>query len=250
VDTSDTRRRIQLIALVAAGSILLLTVVLLVAFDGFGDDGGIRIGAGSLDDPALLPGEMLSDLDPVSGQAAPAQDSVAEFTRKYGEPPGTDYARLRIPVLGVDAPVGLYIVDGPVMPEPQGPVDVAFYDLSGWTGLGGYPGGGSNAVFGAHVDLNRSIAYADGAHYRGPAVFWGLDRLRPGDVIEVVFGGEALRYAVTWLEEVDASDATNWYPYWTSNVQVDSITLFTCGGAFDRSTFAYSHRIMVRAERV
>ncbi|MEX2372610.1 MAG: class F sortase, partial [Dehalococcoidia bacterium] len=172
-----------------------------------------------------------------------------EFEATHGDPPNTDFERLRIQAINVDAPVGRWIVEGSVMPEPYGPVDVAFYDLEGWAGIGGFPGDGRNAVFGAHVDMNRDIAYA-GAHYRGPAVFWSLDELGPGSIIEVDYAGETLRYAVVWAESVAAGDGTDWRQYWSSDVAADSITLFTCGGDFDFDSLSYSHRIVVRAERI
>lgn len=240
-DSTDSRR-VPLLVFSLIGAVALAAVVVIVIFGGAGD-----LGRGNNDD-TVDGGQTASGLVPGDPEVIP-QDSVAEFTRDYGEPPNTDYARLRIPVLGMDAPVGLWTVDGSIMPEPYGPVDVALYDLAGWPGLGGLPGQGSNAIFGAHVDMNRDIAYA-GAHYRGPAVFWAIDQLGAGDIIEVDYAGETLRYGVVWTEEVEASDATDWRQYWTSDVPVDSITLFTCGGEFDFESHAYSHRVVVRAERL
>ncbi|GMU41769.1 MAG: hypothetical protein AMXMBFR23_26350 [Chloroflexota bacterium] len=242
LDSTDSRR-LPLLVFSLIGAIALAAVVVIVVFGGEGDL-GLRGGnndstTGSQTASGLVPG------DP----EVVAQDSVAEFTRTHGEPPNTDIARMRIPVLSVDAPVGLWLVDGNIMPEPYGPVDVALYDLSGWPGLGGMPGEGRNAIFGGHVDMNRDIPYA-GAHYRGPAVFWAIDQLSPGDIIEVDYAGETLRYAVVWTEAVEVSDGANWRQYWSSDVAVDSITLFTCGGEFDFEAHEYSHRVVVRAERI
>lgn len=241
-------RRAQLILWAAIAGVALI-VVLIVASASSGGGGFRLLGLG--DDPQAgvpVPRQILGG---VAGAAAPEQqDSVVDFARAHGDPPNTDFARMRIPSIGVDAPVGRWLVDDSIMPEPYGPVDVAFYDLSQWLGLGGFPGEGRNAVFGGHVDLNRNVAYAGGAHYRGPAVFWRLDALTPGSVIELDYAGETIRYAVAWIEEVDASDSTDWYSYWSSNVPVDSITLFTCGGEFNFETHAYSHRTIVRAERI
>ena len=176
------------------------------------------------------------------------QDSVVAWTKKHGEPKGTDFARLRIPSIGVNAPVGSWGVTGNAMPEPYGPTDVAWYDLSAFPGNGGYPGTGKNAVFGAHADLNRLIEGA-GQRYTGPAVFWDLDSLKPGDRIEVELNGQVLKYSVVWAREVSAT-ATDWSQYWSSNVKVDSITLFTCSGKFDPDTHEYGSRLLVRAERL
>jgi hypothetical protein len=241
----NVSRRTQLIIWGGIAAVALVAV-LLIATAGSGEGGFAFLGTSN--EPTVTPGRQIVDAD---GTEVPVeqQDSVADFTAAYGEPAGTDFARLRIPAIGVDAPVGNWFVDGPVMQEPYGPVDVAFYDLSNFSGLGGYPGAGQNAVFGGHVDLNRDVAYA-GDHYRGPAVFWALDQLTPGTIIEVEYNGQLLEYSVMWVEHLEASDATDWRQYWSSDVPVDSITLFTCGGEFDFESLSYSHRTVVRAERI
>ena len=244
LESSDPRR-IPIIVFSLVAAIALAAAVLIVTLGGSGDGWFGRTEAGT-DLP--LDGQTASGLVPGDPDVV-ASDSVDQFAQDYGEPPGTDFARIRIPVLGVNAPVGLWLVDDSIMPEPYGPVDVALYDLSDWQGLGGLPGEGRNAIFGAHVDLNRTVAYAD-AHYRGPAVFWGIDRLSAGDIVEVDYLGATLRYAVVWSEDVPAGADSNWHQYWSSAVAVDSITMFTCGGEFDFESHEYSHRVVVRAERI
>jgi sortase (surface protein transpeptidase) len=250
VDTSDSHRRIQLI-LWGVIALVALVAAILIATSG-GEGGGLRflgIGDAAEADGSSASAREIDQFLGEDGEPVVHQDSVGEFTELYGEPPNTDYARLRIPAIGVNAPVGRWIVDSSIMPDPYGPVDVAFYDLSAWSGLGGTPGEGHNAVFGGHVDMNRDVPYA-GAHYRGPAVFWGLDQLTPGTIIEVDYAGETLRYAVVWMEDVSAASGTEWSQYWSNGVAVDSITLFTCGGEFDFESHSYSHRTVVRAERI
>jgi LPXTG-site transpeptidase (sortase) family protein len=246
----SSSRRLQLIFLGAIGVMAIAGVFMLNS--GSSADGVSLTPGGDIefsDEAPLITGSRRVDA-PIEGEPEERpMDNVADFVREHGEPPNSDYGRIRIPSIGVDAPVGLFIVDESAMPDPQGPVDVAFYDMRNWEGMGGYPGEGRNAIFGAHVDLNRSISYAGGAHYRGPAVFWSLDRLVPGDVIEVDAGGQTLRYAVVWSEEVDTVNA-DWGSIWSSDVATDSITLFTCGGEFDFNTLEYSHRVVVRAERI
>ena len=253
MDTSESKRRIQLLIWGVIGTVALAAAILIGTAGSEGS--GFRfLGFGSDEPAAVTPatGEGSAprqiDLPSADGVTPAPQDSVPEFTAEHGNPPNTDFARLRIPSIGVDAPVGRWLVDGTIMPEPYGPVDVAFYDLTDWPGLGGFPGEGQNAIFGAHVDLNRYVSYAD-ANYRGPAVFWALDQLTPGTLVEVDYAGETLRYAVTWTEEVDAV-GSDWGAYFTADVPVDSITLYTCGGEFDFSSASYSHRVVVRAERV
>jgi LPXTG-site transpeptidase (sortase) family protein len=247
VQSLNTRRRLELIAWGLLALLALTAAILIATANNSGS--GFRflgIGAGEASTESLT---VDRQTDLLEDNGVPArEDSVADFAARHGDPPNTDFARMRIPAIGVDAPVGRWIVDASIMPEPYGPVDVAFYDLSGWRGLGGFPGGGQNAVFGAHVDLNRYIGYADD-RYRGPAVFWALDELSAGSIIEVDYAGETLRYAVVWIEEVPAT-FSDWSLYFTSNVPVDSITLYTCGGQFDRDSYSYTHRTIVRAERI
>ena len=68
--------------------------------------------------------------------------------------------------------------------------------------------------------------------------------------MEVDYAGQTLRYSVVWIEEIPAGGGANWKQYWSSDVEVDSITLFTCGGEFDFESGSYSHRTVIRAERI
>jgi sortase (surface protein transpeptidase) len=167
---------------------------------------------------------------------------------KYAEPPNSSFARLRIPSLNVTAPVAAYDVgsDG-VMLAPSGPAGAAWYDLGDF-GMGGTPGAGGNAVFSAHVDYNDVVPYAE-VRYNGPAVFFNLNKLSPGDIIEVDFRGQSLRYAVEWRRTVGES-SEGWDEILTNSVPRDSITLITCGGAFDIKTRSYESRTVVRAVRL
>ena len=178
----------------------------------------------------------------------PAWRALDELHRMFGEAPDATLGRLRIPVLGVDAPVGQRYV-GAKMPNPTGPGDVVWYDFSEWDGLGGVPGGGRNAVFSGHVDYNHTIPWAE-ASYRGEGVFFSLRLLSPGDVIEVEVGGNVLQYTVMWTRQIEADGPdAEWLPVLSGDVPVDSITLITCGGEFDVATKSYRDRFIVRAER-
>lgn len=179
----------------------------------------------------------------------PTIGSIEELVSQYGHPPGYDLARIRIPFLGVDAPVGASVVDGQLMGSPEGPATVFWYDLSAWEGLGGFPGGGGNAVFGGHVDLSSYVPYAD-VTYRGPGVFQELPLLSPGDRIFVDINGESLEYVVQWKEQINAGDGARWGEIWSADVPVDSITLYTCGGDFDWNSLSYADRYVVRATLV
>lgn len=174
--------------------------------------------------------------------------SLDALRAKYGDPPDARYGRMRIPSLHVDAPIGARAVgkDGQLS-DPTGASDIVWYDFSALPGLGGVPGGGGNAVFAGHVDRAAFLAYA-GVAYSGPGIFYSLDQLNGGDVIEVAVDGKTTRYAVQWVREVSAA-TTDWGAIVSAKVGGDAITLITCGGTFDRTTHEYSRRTVVRALR-
>jgi len=143
-------------------------------------------------------------------------------------------ARLVIPKIGVDAPVtpkGLR-PDG-FMDTPNGPEDVAWYVLSARPGMGG------NAVLSGHLDY----------HDYGAAVFWRLKELQQGDLVEVrLDDGSVLRYQVSLKLSYDARTAPVQEIIGPTGKEV--VTLITCGGTFDSGSRNYSHRLVVRADRV
>ena len=143
-------------------------------------------------------------------------------------------ARLAIPRFEVDAPVVVRGVDANgIMETPDGPEDVAWYDFTA------KPGFGSNAVFSGHVDY---INY-------GPAVFWNLKDLNPGDGIEVrLEDGTVYRYSVEQREQVYADEADVGKIVGPTPTEI--ITLITCGGTFDPSVGQYDQRVIVRAQRL
>ena len=174
----------------------------------------------------------------------------ADLVDEFGYPPNTDFAVLRIPSLNVSARVGEKIVSrsSATMPTPQGPADVVWYNMSEWPGLGGRPGEGGNAIFAGHVDYAAYVKHAQ-VNYFGMAVFGSVSRLTIGDIIEVDYEGNTYTYRVRWTRQYDA-DYNQWGSVWSDEVSVDSITLYTCGGEFDRATRSYSDRFVVRAERI
>jgi len=188
---------------------------------------------------------------PRTGASELPESELSDFVDEFGYPPDGSFARLRIPRLSVDAAVAPRLVDATgVMPLPGGPADVVWYDLSTWTGMGGAPGEGRNAIFAGHVDYAAYVPYAE-ANYRGGGVFEALAGLTPGDIIEVEYQGETLRYAVVWNQQLSASpEVTDWGAVWSDRVSSDSVTLYTCGGDFDPLTQTYNDRTVVRAERL
>jgi LPXTG-site transpeptidase (sortase) family protein len=174
------------------------------------------------------------------------------FVSNYGYPTTATFATLRIPRFGVEAQVSAkHVGNGAAsMPNPNGPAEVAWYDLSAWEGLGGTPGGGQNAIFSGHRDYAAHVGYA-GVDFRGLGVFARLGDVDLGDLIEVEFQGQTLRYQVVDVTQVAANTTTNWGDIWSSDTGgIDTITLYTCGGEFVPSERSYVDRVVVRAERV
>lgn len=148
-------------------------------------------------------------------------------------------ARLLIPEIDVDAPLEPQTVSANgVMPNPSGPEVVAAYDLSAYhPGEEHRVGFGGNAVFSGHVDYIRY----------GPAIFWDLSELEPGDEVRVVLeDGTVYRYAVVWNERWSLAEIP-WGRVFEINGR-DAVTLVTCAGSWDGRE--YSARRAVRAERI
>jgi LPXTG-site transpeptidase (sortase) family protein len=157
--------------------------------------------------------------------------------------PGAEGDRLIIPSIGVDAPMTMRVVTTDAngaakMENPEGPTDVAWYDFSAFTGLGGRPGVGGNTVISGHVDY----------HDYGPAVFWDLRNLEAGSEITVhLRDGSEYKYTVQWNRTVEPS-STAWNEIVASTSQ-ESLTMITCAGTFDSSTRSYDQRRVVWAIR-
>ena len=173
---------------------------------------------------------------------APTPAATAPRPTPVPPPPPSEApaTRLVVPSIDVDAPLDVETIaaDG-LMPTPYDPELVAYYDFSAYhPGEEHRVGFGGNAVFVGHVDY---IDY-------GPAVFWDLDELEPGDEVQVLLeDGTVYRYAVVWNKTWPVEEVPWWEEVFKVNGQ-DAVTLFTCAGTWDGQE--YSDRRAVRAERV
>jgi hypothetical protein len=139
---------------------------------------------------------------------------------------------LAIEAAGVDAGIEtLRVVDG-AMQDPSGPWVVAWYENLGSLDTVG------NVVMAGHIDYWNV----------GPAVFYNLSTLNAGDEI-VVTGddGKAYPFAVEWIRQYDSSSIP--LDEVAGPTEEQSLTLITCGGAFDYATGHYLQRTVVRANR-
>src|SRR5207249_3516866 len=111
--------------------------------------------------------------------------------------------------------------------------DVAYYTFTGRPGFGS----GNNAVFAGHVDYIR----------HGAAVFWDLNKLKPGDEVRILLqDGTAYSYRVSEAVVYPADSAP--VDDIIGETPTESVTLITCNGVF--SAGHYNNRLVVRAERV
>lgn len=165
--------------------------------------------------PAILhPGTAST---PAGGQPAAAAAAKAP-------PAGGVPVRLRIPAIGVFAPVES------VGRTPEGNIDVP-RDVNdvGWYAEGVAPGQPGDAVIDGHLDW-----------YTGPAVFAHLDRVRIGDLVEVDLAGGGVRFQV---------DRIATYPYdrppagLASRAGPARLTLIVCAGWWNGRT--YTRRLVV-----
>ncbi|MET8148051.1 class F sortase [Actinoplanes sp. NPDC005259] len=162
---------------------------------------------------------------PASETSAAAPNPFRTAPQDLSGPP----TRLRVRSIGVDTALETLRLgpDGELRPPED-------FDQAGWYADGTAPGDLGPAVLAGHVDSKR-----------GPAVFFRLRELRPGDRIEVLRGGRTLNFTVT---------TTAWYPktaFPTDQVYGPTpdrqLRLITCGGVFDRSLRSYRDNLVVYA---
>jgi sortase (surface protein transpeptidase) len=149
--------------------------------------------------------------------------------RKHYESRSLDW-RLFIPDIGVSAHV--IKLGGPRVGEISVPSFAEVWDV-GWYHYGAVPGDRGNALLLGHVDT-----------YMGPAVFYDLYRLRPGEQVEVDLGhGDIKRFEVHWVKEVPKTEFPANRVFGSSRGR--HLWLVTCGGQFDYTTRSYLSNIVV-----
>ena len=176
--------------------------------------------------PAQPPTPAPAPLTTVATAAGQSTSAVASENQ-------ATISRLLIPAIGVNAPVEVKSIDGAgVMQAPDAADVVAWYDFSA------QPGTVGNVVFAGHLD------YAG----VGPAVFWRLAQLQPGDEIDVRDGnGKSVRYRVATIKSYPASaDASQI----VASTGTPTITLITCDGTYDRSKGEYDQRTVITGQLV
>jgi sortase (surface protein transpeptidase) len=159
----------------------------------------------------------------------PAPPTSATALARAPSPP----VHIAIPAIGVSAAVirlGL---------EPDGSLQVpGDFDVTGWFTGGPTPGETGPAVIAGHIDSRR-----------GPAVFYRLRDLKPGQ--EITVGrrdGSSVRFAVDGVARYPKDDFPTEAVFGPSPDPL--LRLITCGGAFDRSRQSYRDNVVVTARLV
>jgi len=181
--------------------------------------------------PGLSPAAARS---PSSGHATAAEPreppDVAGFhsVRTYDQP--APPVRLQIPAIAVSTPLVRLgrLLDGSI----EVPKD---WDRAGWYDGGPRPGQPGPAVILGHVDSKT-----------GPAVFYRLRALRPGDIVQVgLANGRELAFRVQRIERYPKDKFPTEAVYFpTLNRE---LRLITCGGEFDYAAGSYRDNIVVYA---
>ena len=144
--------------------------------------------------------------------------------------------RVAIPSIDVDAEVigvGLDAEQRIEVPSLQQP------HLAGWYRLGPSPGEIGNAVIVGHVDSRQS----------GPAVFFHLGALQPGELIRVTRAdGTVAEFTVDGVAKYPKSQFPTDLVYGPADQA--QLRLVTCGGEFDRNSREYRDNVIVFATLV
>ncbi|RAG82689.1 class F sortase [Streptacidiphilus pinicola] len=146
-------------------------------------------------------------------------------------PPATP-TRVRIPVIGVNAPLtGLSLLaNGHLDAPPE-----ADRNLAGWYQAGITPGESGTAVIAGHVDNTQ-----------GPAVFYNLGALKKGWTIDVDRADHTT--AVFTIDAVQAYAASSFPTQQVYGQTADpELRLITCGAGFDKSRQEYLGNVVVFA---
>ena len=138
--------------------------------------------------------------------------------------------RVRIPALGVDAPVtALGVAANGEMDVPRDAHTIAWYEY------GPSPGHDGSAVLAAHVDYNG---------VRG--VFFDLAHLDTGDRVTVeLTGGRTRTFTVQERASIDKEVLPIDELFRRDGPP--TLTLITCGGEFDAAARSYRSNVVVRA---
>lgn len=181
--------------------------------------------------------EALAEV-PSTGARRPGPVILNSVRVSLPAPEGFAPVQMIVNSIGLTAPIEVGTIADGVMLDPSGPWVVSWYEQLGEMGQG------DNVVMAGHVD------YWD----TGPAIFWSVPSLQPGDVISLVGeNGQQYDYAIEWTQLFDV--ATELTPeviqtQVVGNTGQESLTIITCGGEFDAARGEYLQRWVLRANMI
>jgi Sortase domain len=173
----------------------------------------------------------------VAGVTSPPAAGPARFTEVVDFPVGSwrrlplsPPVRVEIPAIGVSSPlVRLGLNSDGTMQVPGD------YQVAGWFTGAPQPGQLGPAVIAGHVDSRT-----------GPAVFYRLRDLRPGDQIRVVRADRrVVRFRIDSLASYPKQSLPGEEVYGATTAPV--LRLITCAGTFDRAQRSYRENLVVSA---
>ncbi len=168
---------------------------------------------------------ILQPSDMTSGSDLPDQAEVSALS--FSRP-----TQLIIPAIDLAVPFG-----EPLGLNPDQTIMVPdSYESVGWYQYGPTPGELGPAVVLGHVDS-----------YEGPAVFYNLRQLTPGDEVLITRAdGETVTFIVTDIKEYAQSQFPSAMVY--GDTDHAALRLVTCSGLYNHHTARYSHNTVVFAE--
>ncbi|WP_285794487.1 class F sortase [Micromonospora sp. NBRC 107095] len=213
----------------AAGTAVVVTMAMI---------GAGMIGASLKDTPAPRPPQPLAQAAPqTSGPASTADDAPPVDGQPIGDAPAglarSAPTSIEIPRIGVDATI-MSLGTNPDGTVQVPPLDQA--DQAGWYEPGASPGETGNAVIVGHVD----------SAVLGPAVFFDLGALTPGDTITVRRAdGVPATFTVDSVTSYPKTAFPTELVYGPSDRP--GLRVVTCGGQFDQAAKSYPDNIVVFA---
>ncbi|MBQ1031978.1 class F sortase [Micromonospora sp. SD19] len=213
----------------AAGTAVVVTMAMI---------GAGMIGASLKDTPAPRPPQPLAQAAPqTTGPASTADDAPPVDGQPIGDAPAglarSAPTSIEIPRIGVDATI-MSLGTNPDGTVQVPPLDKA--DQAGWYEPGASPGETGNAVIVGHVD----------SAVLGPAVFFDLGALTPGDTITVRRAdGVPASFTVDSVTSYPKTAFPTELVYGPSDRP--GLRVVTCGGQFDQAAKSYPDNIVVFA---
>lgn len=173
---------------------------------------------------------------PAAAAAPTAGPRALPLSRPAPGLPRSAPTRIAIPKIKVDARIR------PLGVNPDGTAEVPPLEQAqdaGWYRLGASPGEIGNAVIVGHVD----------SRYIGPAVFYRLGALRPGDPIVLTRqDGTTVRFRVDGVQSYPKARFPTELVYGPSDRA--GLRVVTCGGKFDERQRSYLDNVIVFATLV